>query len=126
MKDGSLTPSEVAACARFAELLELSGKTQEDLADAIGLSQNMISKMKRGERAITLETAIDIAEQLNVPVHKISPEIQKKINSAYNSPTGGDLRAAIDVLQEMDSSELRLATDILRSVIKRRISELEL
>lgn len=126
MKDGSLTPSEAAACARFAELLELSGKTQEDLADAIGLSQNMISKMKRGERAITLDTAIDLAEQLNVPVHKISPEIQKKINSAYNSPTGGDLRAAIDVLQEMDSSELRLATDILRSVIKRRISELEL
>lgn len=127
MKNGILEPYEIAACERFAALLE-AGKhqkpkiTQAVVADAIGLSQDMVSKMSTGKRPITLDTAIAISEFFRIPVYEICPVIQQKINAAYDSPQGENLRIAVGILQSMDQRELSLAMDILQSVIKKRVS----
>lgn len=51
---------------RVKELRQKKDESQEDLANAINLSQNSISKMERGEVALTLENQLNIAEHYNV------------------------------------------------------------
>ncbi|MEW6685796.1 MAG: helix-turn-helix transcriptional regulator [Candidatus Edwardsbacteria bacterium] len=46
-------------------------KTQADLAEATGLSDNYIALLERGKRSPSIETLDKIAKALNVPVGKL-------------------------------------------------------
>jgi len=51
---------------RIKYLREKKGESQEKLGEAIGLSQNSISKLEKGETQLTLENQINIAKHFNV------------------------------------------------------------
>ncbi len=123
--DRPLTDIELLDCERFARLFDEREESQGDLGHAIGLSQDMVSKMKRGKRAITIDCAIALSNHWGVPVHAISPEIQLKINSAYNSPAGGNVGAIIERMQKLDIAEVMTAMDELQLLIKRKIQDIK-
>lgn len=51
---------------RIKYLREKKGESQEKLGEAIGLSQNSISKLEKGETQLTLENQYSIAKHFNV------------------------------------------------------------
>ena len=51
---------------RIKYLREKKGESQEKLGEAIGLSQNSISKLEKGDTQLTLENQINIAKHFNV------------------------------------------------------------
>lgn len=123
--DRPLTDSEKLDCERFARLFREREESQGALGYAIGLSQDMISKISRGKRAITIDCAIALSNHWGVAVHEISPEIQLKINSAYNSPAGGNIGDIITGLQKLNISEVMAIMDELQLVIKRKIQDIK-
>lgn len=125
MKDGKLTPNEIAACAEFSRLLKASGLSQAEVAHNIGLSQNMVSKMASAHRAITIDTAIAIADYFNIPVYQLDPDLQMRINSAYNSPHGGNIGGIIEALKCLDLEEVMTAMDELQSLIRAKIQDVK-
>ncbi|SEU22489.1 DNA-binding transcriptional regulator, XRE-family HTH domain [Lacrimispora sphenoides] len=52
--------------SRIKNLREKRGESQTELGEAIGLSQNSISKIENGETQLTLENQYSIAEHYNV------------------------------------------------------------
>lgn len=83
--DRELTAIEKIECKLFAKLLKEKAESHEELAHAIDLSPDMISKMKRGKRAIKIDIALRLSEYWKIPVYKISPFMQLRINSAYSA-----------------------------------------
>lgn len=53
------------------EIRERKGISQEKLAALAGLDRTYISKIERGERNISIETAAKLAEALEVPVTQL-------------------------------------------------------
>ncbi|MBV7273752.1 helix-turn-helix transcriptional regulator [Clostridiaceae bacterium UIB06] len=62
--DNNFEPKTVGE--RIKYLREKKGESQEKLGEAIGLSQNSISKIEKGETQLTLENQCSIAEHFNV------------------------------------------------------------
>ena len=57
---------------RIRELRELHGPmTQQDLADAIGVSRQTVNAIELGKYSPTLEAAFKIARALDVPLEKV-------------------------------------------------------
>lgn len=59
-----ITPKTVGA--RIKYLREKKGESQEILGKAIGLSQNSISKLEKGETQLTLENQYSLVKHFNV------------------------------------------------------------
>lgn len=62
--DSNYEPQTVGE--RIKHLREKKGDSQTKLGDAIGLSQNSISKLEKGETQLTLDNQLRIAEYFNV------------------------------------------------------------
>ena len=56
---------------RIKKLRENKGESQEKLGEAIGLSQNSISKLEKGLTNLTLENLCNMAEHFNVSIDYI-------------------------------------------------------
>lgn len=59
---------------RLRALREASGMTQKQLADAVGVKQQALSKYERGENAVgnmTITLALKIAERLGVRIEDL-------------------------------------------------------
>lgn len=54
---------------RLREVRKLNNMTQQELADKVGLTKTSISCYESGTRTPTLETLIDLANELNVEVN---------------------------------------------------------
>lgn len=72
---------ETAICSEVARLLKeerlRQGMTMTDLADAVGLSQQMVSYVERGMRGPTLVTLIRMADGLGIDLWKVIREASK-------------------------------------------------
>ena len=125
MTEKELTKEDKADAARLKKILEDSGMTQEEAGDVLGITQGMVGHMVNGRRKIHLDAAIDFSILLRVTVGSFSPSSQIRINSAYNSPAGGNLAPIIEILQKLDGSDLSLAADLLRTVVNQKIGSLK-
>ena len=84
---------------RIKYLREKRGESQEKLGEAIGLSQNSISKLEKGETQLTLENQYNIVEHFNVSHDYICTGedresvlilLEKYISLKYQSISNGD------------------------------------
>ncbi len=57
--------------SRIKKLRNLSGMTQEELADKIGMSRAYVGYIEQGRNVPTLETLDKIARALKIPVSKL-------------------------------------------------------
>lgn len=51
--------------------LQMGYKKQLDFARFLGLSQQAYNKIENNKKQVTLETAIDISDKLNIPIREI-------------------------------------------------------
>ena len=65
MRKGHMTKDEIAAWLKRA--MKVTGTRQRGLADAVGLTQDKISKVLNGSRELTASELIEIAQALRVP-----------------------------------------------------------
>jgi transcriptional regulator with XRE-family HTH domain len=54
---------------RIKDKREKAGMTQEELSEAVGISQNFLSQMETGRRNPSIGTLNKIATALNSPIH---------------------------------------------------------
>lgn len=60
-------------------LLDAVGGNQTVLADRIGVTQSMVSKIKRGKNRITWEVCLRAEKELGISRRKILPELFENI-----------------------------------------------
>lgn len=57
---------------RLKEVRESRDMTQSDIAKQIGVSQQFISRVEKGNKSMTFDLAIEIADFLNVSLDEIA------------------------------------------------------
>ncbi|MRI57355.1 LexA family transcriptional regulator [Methylobacterium sp. DB1607] len=90
---------------RIAEWREARGLSQEDLADAAGISSGYLSRMERGERNVSLKNLAKIAQALRVPERDLVTDtptnsgLLPEATEVFRVPLGGRIvgGGAIDV-----------------------------
>lgn len=92
-----------------AERLQLN-LTQEQLAELIGVSSTYVGFIERGERAVTLEKLIQIANTLHVSVDYL---LTDSVDSSANS----NFSLLKNLWQQASPSEQALLLDIAKSVL---------
>lgn len=85
-------PSDILTrhTAVLKRAIKLAG-SQKKLAKKTGLSQQFISKVIRGERALSSESAIALASATEIPLSEIIPEVVAAVTtelSHYTTPFG--------------------------------------
>lgn len=64
-------PHTQRVAKRLREVRRTQGRSLEDVADRSGHTVNILSRIERGERAITVEDLFSLAEALGTPVEAI-------------------------------------------------------
>lgn len=57
---------------RLKDIREARNMSQDDIAKQIGVSQQFISRVERGNKSISLDLAVEIADFLNVSLDEIA------------------------------------------------------
>lgn len=73
------------AYANLAQYFEKSGDTQQAFADRLGVSQSHISRVMKGLVEPSLDLAVQIAHEANIPVETLVPD-----SSQAHSHSGDD------------------------------------
>lgn len=81
-----LTPNQMEDARRLKALYESKKKslgiTQQDIADALDVTQGAVGHYLNGRNALNLSAALTFSRILNVPVSEFSPTLAKEVNSA--------------------------------------------
>jgi transcriptional regulator with XRE-family HTH domain len=59
---------------KLHQVRKTKGMTQEQLADAAGLSRNYVNDVERGRRNVTLATIASLARALDVRMAELMPD----------------------------------------------------
>jgi plasmid maintenance system antidote protein VapI len=65
-----------------SSLLKKRGITTQQLADSIGMDRSDLSKIVRGVRGCTLDTAVSISKALNVPISLLVDDFSEILSVA--------------------------------------------
>ena len=65
-----------------SSLLKKRGITTQQLADMIGMDRSDLSKIIRGVRGCTLDTAVSISKALNVPISLLVDDFSEILSAA--------------------------------------------
>lgn len=83
------------------------GLTQEKLSEEIGVTDAYIGKIERGERSLSLETLVRIANKLGVTVDYL-------LEDSVNVEDKGLSNELIQVFHNRSCDEKRMALDIIK------------
>lgn len=86
--------------------------TQEELAEAAGLSLKMVQKLEGGQKGFRMETVIKIAESLGVSIGSLT-DMQGKDEGAVFCR-----EAFYELVRDKSIEEIRYAVGIVDSVFK--------
>lgn len=85
-----MTYDLTASGKRLQELRKQMGKTQEEVAEQIGLSTNGISKIERGNKGCSVDTLLEFSEFYGVSVDYIL-----KGDDGCNMPDANGIRETV-------------------------------
>lgn len=89
-KKRPLTPTEAAECRRLKLVYAVKKQdlkiTQEEIADAMGISQSAVSHYLNGINALNLEAARKFSKLLNVEIEEFSPRLARELNTIREDP----------------------------------------
>lgn len=88
------------------------GLTQEELAEAAGLSLKMIQKLEGGQKGFRMETVIRIAETLDVSLGSLADMHEKDERAAFCQ------EAFYELVRDKSIEEIQYAVGIVDSVFK--------
>jgi transcriptional regulator with XRE-family HTH domain len=95
---------ESGLVARIVELRAARGLKQKELAEALGLDPSSVSRIEKGERAVSVAELVQMADVLGVRVEELL--------AVPNQPSGVLLRAPAGASPALESS-----LDLFRDVI---------
>ncbi len=87
------------------------GLTQEELAEAAGLSLKMVQKLEGGQKGVRMETVIRIAETLEVSLGSLA-DTQEDERTAFCR------EMFYELVRDKSVKEIRYAVEIVDSVFK--------
>lgn len=103
--------------ARVRNLRKERQWTQAQLADLLGISQNYLSVVERGQGSFTAEQLLTILRQFNVPIDYFAPSkipVESQIQNALARQGASHLLERTDVIP---SERLKQAADVIRETL---------
>ena len=88
------------------------GLTQEELAEAAGLSLKMVQKLEGGQKGFRMETVIRIAETLGVSIGSLTDMQEKDEKTVFCQ------EMFYELIRDKTVEEIRYAVGIVDSVFK--------
>ena len=88
------------------------GLTQEELAEAAGLSLKMVQKLEGGQKGFRMETVIRIAETLGVSIGSLTDQQGEDEQAVFCR------EMFYELVRDKTSEEIRYAVGIVDSVFK--------
>jgi transcriptional regulator with XRE-family HTH domain len=93
---------------RIKEQREKAGMTQEELSEAVGLSQNFLSQLENGRRKPSIDTVDSIASVLKQPLHSFF-----LFSSGKKTPKKSPLKNYDALIRTLNSKEQSFLSDVL-------------
>ena len=85
--------------------------TQEKLAEKVDLSAVYIGQIERGERKMTIDTLVKLANSLNTSVEELLKDsTSKNINARLNE--------LVNIAKELDTSNIDKVIDVIKAMYK--------
>lgn len=96
--------------------------TRERFAEIIGLSSFYIGQIERGDRGMSIETLVKIANTLHVSVDYLLNDsnpfsVSEALDENYNSVLDDDLKKLFSILIHCSKEEINLIKDITKLII---------
>lgn len=96
--------------------------TRERFAEIIGLSSFYIGQIERGDRGMSIETLVKIANTLHVSVDYLLNDsnpfsVSEALDENYNSVLDDDLKKLFSILTRCSKEEINLIKDITKLII---------
>jgi len=88
----------------------IKGLTQEVLAEKANISASFLGQIERGERKLSLETLIHIAEVLGASLDYLVKD--------YTPSKNPELDELIYVLRDHSQQEIKMVTDIAKTIFR--------
>ncbi|MCX7748842.1 MAG: helix-turn-helix domain-containing protein [Clostridia bacterium] len=96
---------------RIREERQRLGLTQEKFAEEIGVSDSYIGQIERGERSLSLETLVKLANRLGVTVDYLLLDLVKVKDEEL-------LSELLQILDKRTHQEKRMALDVIKVMFK--------
>ena len=93
---------------RLRELRITAGLSQEQLAEALGLSVKTVSYWENAHNSVTFNKIPAIANALGVPVYKLF---------VFGDLESGNNQEIMDFLNSMNSRERRVVSKVIKSIL---------
>lgn len=78
-QDSKLEPWQAEDAKRLAALVKSHPKKQAEIAEKVGFSASYLSQLTSARRALTRETAVELASVLGVRLERISPRLAEEV-----------------------------------------------
>lgn len=85
--------------------------TQEQLAEKLELSAVYIGQIERGERKMTIETLVKLANSLN-------SSIEELLKDSTSSNINARLNELVNIAKELDTSDIDKVIDVIKAMYK--------
>lgn len=85
--------------------------TQEQLAEKVELSAVYIGQIERGERKMTIETLVKLANSLN-------SSIEELLKDSTSSNINARLNELVNIAKELDTSDIDKVIDVIKAMYK--------
>ena len=85
--------------------------TQEQLAEKVELSAVYIGQIERGERKMTIDTLVKLANSLN-------SSIEELLKDSTSSNVNARLNELVNIAKELDTSDIDKVIDVIKAMYK--------
>lgn len=106
-----MTEFQKQFATRLKELRTVSGISQEQLAEKLGVAVKTVSYWENGHNAITFNKIPNIAKALGVPIYKLF---------VFGDLVGGDNQEIMDFLDSMNERERRTVSTVIKAILNLR------
>ena len=101
----------VALGARIKNKRLEQNLTQEQLAEKVELSAVYIGQIERGERKMTIDTLVKLANSLN-------SSIEELLKDSTSSNVNARLNELVNIANELDTSDIDKVLDVIKAMYK--------
>ena len=101
----------VALGARIKNKRLEQNLTQEQLAEKVELSAVYIGQIERGERKMTIDTLVKLANSLN-------SSIEELLKDSTSSNVNARLNELVNIAKELDISDIYKVIDVIKAMYK--------
>ena len=101
----------VALGARIKNKRLEQNLTQEQLAEKVELSAVYIGQIERGERKMTIDTLVKLANSLN-------SSIEELLKDSTSSNVNARLNELVNIAKELDTSDIDKDIDVIKAMYK--------